>query len=64
MSRALKIIAQLDEVNPVRPEPIDKEDWEYACGEPVDRTPTSWRSIVSPPTMKNVKPKTGRGHKG
>ena len=41
-----------------------KAGWEYAADKPVDKTPTSWRSIIDPPEIKSVRPNTGRGHKG
>ncbi len=63
MSRASRIIEKMDGM--VRPNNAEgrEKGWEYACDKPVDKTPTSWRSIIDPPTIKSVRPNTGRSHK-
>lgn len=64
MTRAFRLIEKID--NAVRPNNAanKKDDWEYACDEPVDREPTSWRSVAFPSKTKVVssKGKMGRGH--
>lgn len=62
MSRAKELIEKMS-AKFVRPNSADPSEYEYACDEPVDKEPTSWRSIISNPTMKNVRANTGRGHK-
>ena len=64
MSRARDIIEKLE--GAVRPNraATQKSGWEYAADKPVDREPSSWRSIIDPPEVKSVRSNTGRGHKG
>lgn len=64
MSRAKNLIEKLD--GAVRPNNTEKfkSDWEVACNKTVDRTPSSWRSIIDNPEIKSVRANVGRGHKG
>ena len=64
MTRARNIIEKMaGKINPVRPNPTKPKEWQYAADTPCDKEPTSWRSIISKPTMKNVRANTGNGHK-
>lgn len=63
MSRASRLIEKLD--GAVRPNnAAEHDDWEYAVSKPVDKEPTSWRSIIDPPKVISTRPNTGRGHRG
>jgi hypothetical protein len=62
MSKASRLIEKLD--GAVRPNrAAEKTSWQYAVNKEVDKEPTSWRSIIDPPTIQSVRPNTGRGHK-